>query len=1192
MSTCGACGTEQPEGSRFCFSCGTVLASPVCASCGEQLVPGARFCSSCGAVQHSPGAAAPPATAPAAPQVARRVTSVLFGDLVGFTALAESRDQEDVADLQSRYFEECRRVIGRYGGTVEKFIGDAVMAVWGVPTAHEDDAERAVRAGLELTRAVGALADELAVPELAMRVGIVTGEVAVTIGAQQQGMVSGEAVNTASRVQGAAQPGQVWVDETTRLLTTSAITYLDVGSHRLRGRTDPMPLWAVRAVVASVGGAQRADGLEAPLVGRDRELRVFQELFHSCEETRRPAMIVVDGDAGVGKTRLVWEFEKYVDGLTSSFVKWHSGRCLAYGEGVAFYALAEAVRGRLRALSTRLAGDQVDEEADDAAVLADALAQLVDDEEERAWLSPRLGVLLGIGSIGGFAREDLFSAWTTFLERVGQSTSPVVLVLDDAQYADDGLLQYVEHLLAVGGFSCFVVLLTRPGLLERQPSLATNRRGTVVHLPALSDGDVARLLDGLVAGLPASVRQTLVERSEGVPLFAVETVRSLIDRDLVIPRGGQYVLADPGALDLDAIGAPASLQALIAARLDTLSADQRRLVNRACVLGDSFAREEIQGLCPDLDDLDGVLAGLVRLQMLSHESRRFSAGFGGYQFVQSVVRQVAYGSLSRRDRKATHLAVVAQLEGGSERAVEDAAILAQHLLDAIEAGPTDLDVPQLQERAVAQLRVAAERARGLGSPHEAAGHLGVALRLTTAERARAEIEEMLAVVLLQAGRFSECTEHASRAVELFAGFDERVAAGRVAATQATATAAGGDNEAAIVIADPWWRELQDHEGSEEALLPLSRVLATANARLNREHRSLLEDFVRLAEAARDAGALADAYSSLSTYYSTIGSISVARILLRASADLAREHHQPSPLVVALSNLASASMVDDLDEAVRYADEGATVAQSAGQARMLSFANVNLLLARWARGDWADVRSSLIRAEVSAEDVTDNVWMVVAALLADAQATEPVRDLSLIGPAKGDDPIDLAWELLARGVAASVAGDRTAAVRLTVDAVRRMHEKAGVWEDMTTFWPSAVELALAAGDEVSMAWLLSIVDDLSRRAVPDGLAAHRHRIAGLLSTRAGDPVGAEVELRDAVAGFERWGAHPYSARARAELGLCLRAQGRHDEGTALFEEACSQLRELGASGWLAQLADAASRVAVAMSLEVASPEAAT
>ncbi len=347
MTACPNCSADQPDDARFCASCGSALGAPSCGACGAPLLPGARFCNACGSPQGVPAS-----ETLQRPVSSRRVTSVLFGDLVGFTTLSEHRDQEETRELLTTYFDECRRIIGRYGGTIEKFIGDAVMAVWGVPTAHEDDAERAVRAGLELVAMVGGMGEAVGVGDLALRVGIVTGEVAVTIGAEQQGMVAGDAVNTASRVQSVAGTGQVWVDESTRLLTSSAITYLDRGSHQLKGKVDPVPLWSVQAVVAAVGGAQRADGLEAPLVGRDRELRLVKELFHGVEENRQPALLVMVGEPGVGKSRLAWEFEKYADGLTTT-VRWHSGRCVAYGEGLAFFALAEAIRPRLRALVQR-----------------------------------------------------------------------------------------------------------------------------------------------------------------------------------------------------------------------------------------------------------------------------------------------------------------------------------------------------------------------------------------------------------------------------------------------------------------------------------------------------------------------------------------------------------------------------------------------------------------------------------------------------------------------------------------------------------------------------------------------------------------------------------------------------------------------------------------------------------------------
>ena len=291
-------------------------------------------------------AALPGAAAAAVPAAERRVCSVLFCDVVGFTPLSESRDPEAVRELLSEYFAVARTVIGRYGGVVEKFIGDAVMAVWGTPVASEEDAERAVRAALDLVGAVADLGAEAGVPGLAARAGVVTSEVAVTLGATNEGMVAGDAVNTAARVQTAAEPGTVLVDMATQRLAESAIGFADAGEHALKGKAEPQHLWRAARVLAGVGGSQRVDGLEAPLTGRDAELRTVRELFHAAAERRVPRLVLVAGPAGVGKSRLGWEFEKYTR-WPGGDVWWHRGRCLSYGDGVAFWALAEIVRQRL-----------------------------------------------------------------------------------------------------------------------------------------------------------------------------------------------------------------------------------------------------------------------------------------------------------------------------------------------------------------------------------------------------------------------------------------------------------------------------------------------------------------------------------------------------------------------------------------------------------------------------------------------------------------------------------------------------------------------------------------------------------------------------------------------------------------------------------------------------------------------------
>ena len=506
---CLTCGEAVPNGARFCPTCGTPVAPSGCSACGEALTPGARFCASCGAPID--GAARPVAATPTpavAPIAERRITSVLFADLVGFTPLSESRDPEEVRELLSRYFAECRTVIGRYGGSVEKFIGDAVMAVWGVPVAHEDDAERAVRAGLELVATVTNLGQDVGAPGLALRVGIVTGEVAVTVGATAEGMVAGDAVNTAARVQSAAEPGQVWVDDTTRSLSAAAIAFTEAGTHALKGKSEPMRLHAARAVLTKVGGAQRIDGLEARHTGRDREMRLLKELFHATQETHRPRLVIVDGEAGIGKSRLLWEFDKYVDGLSDA-TAWHRGRCLSYGDGVAFWALAEAARTRM-GLTEADAGDVV------IIRLDEALAEYVTDPEERSWVRPRLAALVGAEPASGFEREELFAAWIAFFERVSQDfAGGLALVIEDAQYADDGLLDFIDQMMATAEAGIFVVALARPELMARRHDLG-GRRKTVIRLEPLDDADMATLVDGLVIGLPVEAHDSLVRRAEGV----------------------------------------------------------------------------------------------------------------------------------------------------------------------------------------------------------------------------------------------------------------------------------------------------------------------------------------------------------------------------------------------------------------------------------------------------------------------------------------------------------------------------------------------------------------------------------------------------------------------------------------------------------------------------------------------------
>ena len=386
---CASCGSANEPGRKFCGECGTRLAVS-CPACGSANTPGARFCGECGSSLQPGEAPAAGLTSPAAAtgneaRVAeRRLVTVLFADLVGFTSLSEGRDPEHVRELLTRYFDLAREVVERHGGLVEKFIGDAVMALWGAPVAHEDDAERAVRAALELVDAVHALG-----PGLEARAGVLTGEAAVTLGAIGQGMVAGDLVNTASRLQAAAAPGTVLVGEATQHAASIAITFEPVDEQYLKGKAAPVAAWRAVRVVAQRRGRGREDRLEAPFVGRDAELRLLKDLFHATTRDRRVRLVSITGQAGVGKSRLAWEFLKYVDGVVDA-VFWHEGRSPAYGQGLSFWALGEMVRSRADLLET-------DDEQTTRSKIRASVERFITDEDERRRVEAALLALLGVG---------------------------------------------------------------------------------------------------------------------------------------------------------------------------------------------------------------------------------------------------------------------------------------------------------------------------------------------------------------------------------------------------------------------------------------------------------------------------------------------------------------------------------------------------------------------------------------------------------------------------------------------------------------------------------------------------------------------------------------------------------------------------------------------------------------------------
>jgi class 3 adenylate cyclase/predicted ATPase len=1041
----------------------------------------------------------------------RRVCSVLFCDVVGFTPLSEARDPEAVRELLSQYFAVARTVISRYGGVVEKFIGDAVMAVWGTPVATEGDAERAVRAALDLMAAVEQLGTDARVPGLAARAGIVTGEVAVTLGAAGEAMVAGDAVNTAARVQTAAEPGQVLVDTATHRLTGGAIGFTGAGEHRLKGKTDPAQLWRASRVLSAVGGSQRVDGLEAPLTGRDAELRTIKDLFHATAERRVPRLVLISGPAGVGKSRLGWEFEKYADGLAAE-VWWHRGRCLSYGDGVTFWALAEIVRQRLGIA-------EEDPAVLAAGKLAAGLDRFVPDAGERAYTGVRLGRLLGVAaagdSEGALSREELFAGWRLFFERLA-AVQPVVLLVEDAQYADAGLLDFLDHLIDwTLDLPVYVLVFARPELGQARPGFGAGRNRSTLTLDPLDAASMDTLVEALVPGMPAQAQAKITRQAQGIPLFAVETVRALVDRDIVQPVEGVYRLTG----DIGQLTVPDSLHALLAARLDALDPEVRRLVADAAVLGTTFPAGALIAVSgEDEATVREALADLVRREVFSVSADPLSPERGSYRFAQDMLRQVAYGTLSRRDRKARHLTVAAHLRAAFPGDGEEVAeVIARHYLDALEAVPDDPDTGQIRGQAVNALIRAAERAERTGAPASAAASYAAAADMSLADPAGAPAGQQPAGLLWEhAAEAAETSSDWAWAVDLAGrARDYHLEAGQARAAARAQAIAGR--------ALSYWGRLAEAREQLTSALEVLRTdpdIDTVHALRNlggTEAAAGSPDADRvLAEALTLGQALGVSGRELSELLATRGYYLIrtnrrpeAVAYYRESAQLASQAGDSRSLGIALLNLADVLVVTDPAAAAETSRAAAGHLRRAGDRAALATATVNLATALLTLGDWDAAEAELTQAADS-DTLTDveflschRAWL--AALRGDATAAqialEALEDLRA-----SEDPQD-------KGLISMTEGFTAAARRQPQDALRQAQavlshlEALGISHDCVRWaWPLAARAAHGLSDTTT-GELLALLDSSQPGHLPPMLRAERDLARARLSAGEHAPAAA-------------------------------------------------------------------------------------
>jgi class 3 adenylate cyclase len=764
MVVCGVCGRENPSDSRFCNSCGAPLAST-----------------------------------PEARREERKIVTVLFADLVGFTSRAERLDPEDVRALLDPYWQHLRAELERFGGTVEKFIGDAVMALFGAPLAHEDDPERAVRAALAIRDWVRETGDDLHV-----RIAVNTGEALVLLGARPsegEGMAAGDVVNTAARLQSAAPVNGVLVGESTYRATRHAIDYERAEPVVAKGKSEPLAVWEAvearsRATIEAVSSA--------PLVGRADELDLLVGALQRARRDREPQLVTVAGVPGIGKSRLVAELYAVVD-EDDEIIAWRRGRCLSYGVGISLWALGEIVKAELGVLES-------DSRAETEAKLAGALEGLLEDPSERAWLERQLAALAGLPAEPG-DRVDSFAAWRRFIEALADRR-PLVLVFEDLQWADDELLDFVDALPErVSGVPLLVVCTTRPELFERRPGWGGGKRNALsISLGPLGDADTARIvarsLDQVL--LPAETQAAVLSRAGGNPLYAEQYAR-------MVAEGAQL-----GAL-------PETVQGIVAARLDLLSAAEKTLLQDAAVIGRAFWPSAI-GTESVTDDR---LYGLERKEFIRRELRSSIAGEQEYSFAHALVRDVAYSQIPRAARSDKHRRAANWIETlPPDRAADRAEMLAHHYGAAIElARAAGLGVSALVGPARRSFAEAGDRAQALGSLPAAHGFYTAALELMPdGDTARAGVLLERSHVALHVG--GTALADAELAVALFEsdGDTQRAAEAELAASRA-AWIAGRGAEAAThadrVLA------LTTEAGSTalraEALVERARLLMLAGA---------------------------------------------------------------------------------------------------------------------------------------------------------------------------------------------------------------------------------------------------------------------------------------------------------------------------------------------------------------------------
>jgi class 3 adenylate cyclase/tetratricopeptide (TPR) repeat protein len=1130
---------------------------PRCAVCGQDNPGGFRFCGGCGA----------PLVAPdQAPTEERRLVTVLFCDLVDFTARSDQADPEDVGALLRPYHARQRAEIERRGGTLDKFIGDGVMAVFGAPVAHEDDPERAVRCALGMLAAIEELNQDRTSLDLAVRIGITTGEALVRRGpdTQTEGVV-GDVVNTASRLQGVAPAGGVVVAEATFRATRKLFDYQELDPVRVKGKADPVPVWRLE-------GARSRTGIEAvrragaPFVGRRAELELLGGLFERTLADRTVRLVTVVGEPGVGKSRFVGEFAASLD-ARPDLVAWRQGRCLPYGDGITFWALGEIVKAEAGILES-------DPPAQVKAKLQAAVAGLVGDPSECEWLRARLAPLLGIADPDAVKpeRAELFAAWRRFVEAIA-AARPLVLAIEDLHWADPAMLEFLRHLVErAEGLPLLIVATARPELLERHPGWGDASPGaTRIPLGALTDLEVARLVAALVghAVLPLGVQALLLERAGGNPLYAEEFARLLADQGLVV-EGEAATVPD--------IPLPETIHGLIAARLDALAPEVRALVQDAAVVGRVFW----PGAVAAMNGAGGVedsLAELERKQLVQRARTSSVQHQDEYVFWHALVRDVAYAQIPRAGRARRHQAVAEWVEAvAGERVGDLAEVVAHHYGQALAyaraARAPQARIDQLVEPTRRFLVLAGDRTINLDLDRARAYYRQAVELGQPKDPERPHLLVRTGRVAFQSGDYPEAVAVYEEAIADLRRQGDTQVLGATLGRLATVYWNQGDTRRANAVLTEAIELLEREPPGAELV---SAYVRMAGDRVVSGHaREALEWADRALALADDLGGLPrirpralDARGMARCDLGDFGGMDD----LRAGLALGLELGSGYDTAVLYNNLAEPVwLVEGPDAALAVCEDGVDFAERRGLSEAAMWLRASTLGPLLDLGRWEEAVT--LADEAIAWDLAHG---------GDYLAIGCRRHLTLILTWQGDliAARDLAGRVLPRAreiddlqqlipalvnaaLVAQATGDQATALDLVTEAAQLAADRAGGRRFLGQHVADMVRVAAGPAP--------GLVRDLLAAAEP---TATRYRLAAatataVLAEAAGEPEGAAGLYAAAAAGWSRYPHALEHALALLGQGRALAGMGR-TEAAAVLRAAHQRLSALGARPAAAEVA---------------------